>query len=103
VRLQLSNVIEAVFSQRLIPGSAGGRMVGYEMMLGSNAIKTAIRDGKTHQIDSILQTSSEIGMNTLENSLATLVKSGKVSVEVAQKYSLRPDELNRLLKSMSDA
>lgn len=103
VRLQLSNVIEVVFSQRLIPAISGGRMVGYEMMLGSNAIKTAVREGKTHQIDSILQTSSEIGMNTLENSLATLVKAGKVSLDVAQKYSLKPNELNRLLRGMSDS
>jgi twitching motility protein PilT len=101
VRLQLSNVIEAVVSQRLIPALAGGRLVGYEMMLGSNAIKTAVREGKTHQIDSILQTSSEIGMNTLESSLANLVKSGKVSVDVAQKYSLRPEELARLLRNIT--
>ena len=99
VRLQLSNVIEAVFSMRLIPGTTGNRVVAYEMMLGSPAIKTAIRDGKTHQIDNILQTSQEIGMNTLEVSLASLVKSGKVSLETAQAYSLRPEELNRLIRS----
>lgn len=99
VRLQLSNVIEAVFSMRLIPALAGGRVVSYELMTGTNAIKTAIREGKTHQIDSILQTSSEAGMNTMERSLATLVSSGKVSLEVAQSYSLRPEELTRLVRS----
>jgi len=99
VRLQLSNVIEAVFSMRLVPGTTGNRVVAYEMMLGSPAIKTAIREGKTHQIDNILQTSQEIGMNTLEVSLASLVKSGKVSLEMAQSYSLRPEELNRLIRS----
>ena len=102
VRLQLSNVIEAVFSMRLIPALAGGRVVGYELMTGTNAIKTAIREGKTHQIDSILQTSSEAGMNTMERSLATLVSSGKVSLEVAQSYSLRPEELTRLVRSGSN-
>lgn len=100
VRLQLSNVIEAVFSMRLIPGTTGNRVVAYEMMLGSPAIKTAIREGKTHQIDNILQTSQEIGMNTLEVSLASLIKSGKVSLEMAQNYSLRPEELNRLIRSV---
>ena len=99
VRLQLSNVIEAVFSMRLVPGTTGNRVVAYEMMLGSPAIKTAIRDGKTHQIDNILQTSQEIGMNTLEVSLASLIKSGKVNLETAQSYSLRPEELNRLIRS----
>jgi len=99
VRLQLSNVIEAVFSMRLIPGTTGNRVVAYEMMLGSPAIKTAVREGKTHQIDNILQTSQEIGMNTIEVSLASLIKSGKVSLETAQGFSLRPEELNRLIRS----
>lgn len=99
VRLQLSNVIEAVFSQRLIPALAGGRVVGYEVMLGTTAIRTAIREGKTHQIDSILQTSQEIGMNTIETSLAALVKDGRISLETAQSYSLRPEQLTRLVRS----
>lgn len=57
VKLQLSNVIEAVFSMRLLPSIQGGRVVTYEVMLGTSAIKTAIREGKTHQIDNIMQTS----------------------------------------------
>jgi twitching motility protein PilT len=99
VKLQLSNVIEAVFSMRLVPGTTGSRVVAYELMLGSPAIKTSIREGKTHQIDNILQTSQEIGMNTLEASLASLIKSGKVTLETAQSYSLRPEELSRLVRS----
>jgi len=99
VRLQLSNVLEAVFSMRLIPAIAGGRVVGYEVMLGTSAIKTSIREGKTHQIDSILQTSQEAGMNTLEASLASLVRSGAITLDVAQSYSLRPEELSRLVRN----
>lgn len=100
VRLQLSNVIEAVFSMRLIPSAEGGkRVVAYEIMLGTSAIKTAVREGKSHQIDNILQTSTEIGMNTLEMSLASLIKQGKISLETAQSYSLRPEELSRLVRS----
>lgn len=98
VRLQLSNVIEAVFSQRLIPALSGGRVVGYEVLLASTAIRTSIREGKTHQIDSILQTSQEVGMNTLETSLAALVREGSISLEVAQSWSLRPEELTRLVR-----
>ncbi|MFZ5932793.1 MAG: type IV pilus twitching motility protein PilT [Patescibacteria group bacterium] len=101
VRLQLSNVIEAVFSQRLIPAIPNGRAVAYEIMLGSTAIRTAIREGKTHQIDSILQTSQEIGMNTLETSLANLVRQGRITLETAQSWSLRPEELTRLVRSAS--
>lgn len=98
VRLQLSNVLEAVFSMRLIPMITGGRVVAHEVMLGSTAIKTAIREGKSHQIDSIIQTSSEIGMCTIENSLASLIKQGKITVSTAQEYSLRPEELTRLVR-----
>ncbi len=98
VRLQLSSVLEAVFSQRLIPSPGAGRVVAYEIMTASTAIKTAIREGKTHQIDSIIQTSSEAGMSTLEASLASLVQDGKISFEDAQNYSLRPEQLARMLR-----
>ncbi|KKR39908.1 MAG: Pili biogenesis protein ATPase [Candidatus Woesebacteria bacterium GW2011_GWA1_40_45] len=98
VKLQLSNVLEAVFSMRLLPGIGGGRLPAYEVMLGTTAIKTAIREGKTHQIESIIQTSQEAGMSSLEVSLAGLVREGKITVETAQSWSLRPEELNRLIR-----
>jgi len=100
IRLQLSNVIEAVFSQRLVKAEPKGRTVAYELMLGTTAIKTAIREGKTHQIESILQTSQEAGMVTLEKSLAALVRSGKITLETAQSWSLRPQELTRLARTL---
>ena len=67
-------------------------------MLGTNAIKTSIREGKTHQIDSIIQTSLEAGMSTLEYSLAGLVKSGQITLDVAQEWTVRPEELSRLVR-----
>lgn len=100
VRLQLSNVIEAVFSQRLVAATQKGRAVAYEVMLGTTAIRTAIREGKTHQIESILETSQETGMSTLEKSLAALVKNGTVTLEEAQSWSLRPEELMRLVRGV---
>lgn len=99
IRLQLSNVIEAVFSQRLVKAEPKGRTIAYELMLGTTAIKTAIREGKTHQIESILQTSQEAGMITLEKSLASLVTEGKITLDTAQSWSLRPDELTRLVRT----
>ena len=98
IRLQLSNVIEAVFSQRLIPAISKGRAVAYEVMLGTTAIKTAIREGKTHQIESVLETSQDVGMCTLDKSLADLVKKGTVTLDTALSWSLRPEELNRLVR-----
>jgi len=99
VRLQLSNVIEAIFSMRLVPSTSGKRVVAYEVMLGTSAIKTSVREGKSHQIDNILQTSTEVGMNTIEMSLVSLIKQGKITLETAQSYSLRPEELTRLARS----
>jgi twitching motility protein PilT len=100
IRLQLSNTLEAVFSQRLVASTTNSRVVAFEVMLGTTAIKTAIRDGKTHQIESVLETSQEVGMSTLERSLADLVKRGSITMEVAQSWSLRPDELSRLVRSV---
>jgi twitching motility protein PilT len=98
IRMQLSSILEAVFSQRLVSSVAGGRVIAYEVMLGTTAIKTAIREGKTHQVDSIIQTSLEIGMSTIEHSLAQLTKQGKITIDVAKEWSLRPEELNRLVR-----
>jgi twitching motility protein PilT len=100
IRLQLSNTLEAVFSQRLIASPIKGRVVAYEVMLGTTAVKTAIREGKTHQIESILETSQEVGMSTIEKSLAALVKTGMVTMEVAESWSLRPEELSRLVRGV---
>jgi len=97
VKLQLSNVLAAVFSQRLVPTIGGGRTPAYELMTASSAIKNTVREGKTHQIDSIIQTSSDVGMSLIENSLAELVKAGKVEPDVAMSYTLRPDQLSRLI------
>jgi twitching motility protein PilT len=101
VRLQLSNVLEGVFSMRLIPALGGGRVVAYELLLGTSATRSVIREGKTYLLDNIIQTSQELGMSTLDMSLANLVRSGKVSFEVARTYSLRIDELSRLVKGES--
>lgn len=98
VRLQLSGNLEAIFSQRLIPKIGGGRVVAYETLLATQAIKTAIRDGRTHMIDNIIMTSSEFGMNTLESVLAELVKNGNISMETAEAYALRPADVMRFVK-----
>ncbi len=97
IRLQLSNALEAVFSQRLLPKIGGGRTVAWEILTASTAVRTAIRDGKTHQIDNIIQTSAEFGMTTLEGTLAQYVRQNIISLEVAKSFALRPEELARLV------
>lgn len=98
IRIQLAGTIEGVISQRLIPKIEGGRTVASEVLLGTNAVKSNIREGKTHLLNSIIETSQEQGMISLEQSLADLVKNGSVNLEVAKAYSLRPDQFLRLLK-----
>ncbi|HEY5601156.1 MAG TPA: type IV pilus twitching motility protein PilT [Patescibacteria group bacterium] len=98
IRLQLSNSIAGVISQRLVPAIEGGRYPAVEILLANSAVKTVIREGKTHQIDNIIQTSGELGMVTLETSLAELAKSGKISLETATTYALKPQEVVRLVR-----
>lgn len=97
IRLQLSNVLEGVLSLRLVPAVGGGRVPVSEILTATPAVRTLVREGKTHQLDNIIQTSAEYGMQTLETSLASLVKSGTIGLDVATSYALRPEELGRLL------
>lgn len=97
VRVQLASTLEGVISQRLIPKIDGGRIVAAEVLLGTNAVKSNIREGKTHLIDSIIETSQDSGMIPLEISLAQLVKEGLVALEVARSYALRQEEFMRLI------
>lgn len=98
IRMQLSGALEAVFSQRLVPGIKGGRVPACEIMTGTMAVKSNIREGKTHLLDNIIQTSGELGMMTLEKDLARLVKTGIITLEIAREYALRQEELMRLVK-----
>lgn len=98
VRNQISSSLEAVFAQRLVPSQTGERIPVVEILLASSAVRNTIREGKTHQIDNIIQTSGSLGMMTFEASLAYWVKSGVIALETATEFALRPEELNRLLK-----
>lgn len=98
IRIQLALTLEAIVSQRLIPALGGGRIPGIEILLVNDAVRTNIREGKTHLIDNIIKTSSSYGMISLEDSLAVLVKAGKISLMTAQSFSLRPNELMRLIQ-----
>lgn len=98
VRNQIASSIEAVFAQRLVPSVTGERVPVAEIMLASSAIRNTIREGKTHQIDNIIQTSGQLGMMSFEASLAYWVRAGVISPDVAKEYALRPEELTRLMK-----
>lgn len=99
IRSQLSNILEAVVSQRLVPLDKGGRRAVSEILIANPAVRNLIREGKTHQIDNVIRTSSDIGMVSLERSLVNLIREGVISIERAQEYSVYPEEILRLLKS----
>ena len=97
IKIQLASTLKGVISQRLIPKIDGGRVPAVEVLIGTSAIMTNIREGKTQLIDSIIQTSQDSGMITLESSLASLVLAGTISLETAKSYALRPEELLRMV------
>jgi twitching motility protein PilT len=87
VRTMLSFTLEAVFSQMLLPAASGrGRVMAAEIMLATGGIRALIRDGKSHQIYSQLQTGGRLGMTTMSQALANLVNSGHVRLVEAEKY-----------------
>lgn len=96
IRSQLAAVMEAIISLRLIPTINPGRTLAYEILYGTSAARSLIREGKTHLIDNLIQTSAELGMISLEASLALLVRLGKITSEVAINYALRPELLSKM-------
>ncbi len=97
ILLQLSMVLEAILSQRLIPTIDGKRVLATEILIVTPAVRNNIRESKTFQIDNVIQTSGNLGMRLLENSLAELVNKGVVDRNVAMEYAIRPSLLNKLL------
>jgi twitching motility protein PilT len=97
VRVQLSVALEGVMTQQLIPTADGSsRVVASEVLVPTPAVRNLIREGKTHQIPSAMQTGSNVGMQTMDAALATLVRNGKITQRVAEQRSSTPDELRRL-------
>jgi twitching motility protein PilT len=97
VRQQLSVTLQAIVAQRLVPMESGGRVAATEIMLATPAIRNLIREGKTFQIDNVIQTSAEMGMMLMEASLMSWVQRGAISVERAKDYSIRTEEFERLM------
>jgi twitching motility protein PilT len=98
VRVQLSVALQGVMTQTLLPTADGsGRCVACEVLVPTPAVRNLIREGKTHQIYSTMQTSGASGMQTMDAALATLVRAGKITQRVAESASSTPDELKRLM------
>lgn len=97
IRTQLANTLSGIISQRLIPSIKGGLIPAVEVMVATNAVRTLIRDNRPRQIDLVIETSQDMGMVSLDRSLADLVRKKLISIEKAEFYSLNPTNLKSLL------
>lgn len=97
IRVQLAMVLNAVICQQLLPGVDGKMIPTFEIMICNQAIRTLIRDGKTHQIDSTISNSRQLGMITMDEAIIELYKQGKISKETALMYATNPKIVERRL------
>jgi twitching motility protein PilT len=86
-----------IFSQRLIPRISGGMIPAYELLITTNAVQNLIRESRTHEIDTVIETGMEHGMIDMNRCLADLVRRGEITVENAYLHSFRPNILEKLL------
>jgi twitching motility protein PilT len=99
VRTQLAGTLRAVVTQQLLPATTGGRIVAAEVLVVTNAVRTLIRDGKSHQIASTMQSGGRQGMETMDHCLARFVSDGRITPEVAIEHCLDEDDLQRMIGS----
>jgi twitching motility protein PilT len=98
IRSQLSNILMAICSQRLIPAIGGGRVAAAEILIATPAVRNIIREGKTHQLEAVIQTGSEFGMQSMDKTLVQLVHNGGISYDDARQFAVDVEELDRLMR-----
>ena len=98
VRAQLGNILMAICSQRLIPALGGGRVPAAEILIATPAVRNIIREGKNYQLEAVIQTGVEYGMQSMDHTLIALVHSGKISYDEARNYAVDVEELDRLMR-----
>lgn len=95
IRVQFANVLEAVVSQQLIPmADDSGRIAAFEVLHANHAVRNLIREGKTHQLASVMQTNRKLGMITMDESIAQLFHEGKINRDMAIQFAQDPDIMN---------
>ena len=97
IRVQLASSLIGVFSQRLIPRVSGGLVPAYELLINNSAVSNLIREKRTHEINTVIETGSEHGMIDINRCIADLVRRGEISIENAYLHSTNPKSLERLI------
>lgn len=98
IRAQLSNILMAIASQRLIPSIGGGRVAATEILIANPAVRNIIREGKSHQLDAVIQTGADQGMQTMDRTLVSLIQSGTITYDNAREYAVDLTEFERLMR-----
>ena len=97
IRVQLAGSMSGIFSQRLMPRISGGLVPGYELLINNSAVSNLIREKRTHEINTVIETGSQDGMIDFNRSLAELVQAGEITVETAYMNSLSPKTLEKMI------
>ena len=98
IRTQLSNILQGICSQRLVPAIGGGRIVAAEVLIATPAVRNIIREGKTHQLDAVIQTGAEHGMQSMDRTLVDLIHQGTITYDDARMVAVDIEELDRLMR-----
>jgi twitching motility protein PilT len=98
IRAQLANILMAICSQRLVPSIGGGRVVAAEVLVANPAVRNIIREGKSHQLDAVIQTGADTGMQTMDRTLVSLVQNGVVTYDDARSFAVDLTEFERLMR-----
>jgi twitching motility protein PilT len=98
IKAQLANILMAVCSQRLVPAIGGGRIAAAEILIANSAVRNIIREGKTHQLESVIQTSAQEGMQSMDRTLVQLVHSGQITYDEAKNFAIDLAEFDRMMR-----
>lgn len=98
IRSQLANILMAICSQRLIPAIGGGRIAAAEVLVATPAVRNIIREGKSHQLDAVIQTGGDQGMQSMDKTLVNLVQAGTITYDEARNYAVDLGEFERMMR-----
>jgi twitching motility protein PilT len=98
IRAQLANILMAIVSQRLIPTIGGGRNAAAEILVATPAVRNIIREGKAHQLEAVIQTGAEHGMQSMDKQLVQLIHAGTITYDEARNFAVDLEELDRLMR-----
>lgn len=98
IRTQLSNILMGICSQRLVPAIGGGRVAAAEVLVATPAVRNIIREGKTHQLEAVIQTGAEHGMQSMDRTLVDMIHAGTISYDEARVVAVDIEELDRMMR-----